>query len=64
MKRSRADKPVQTIVADGEIVGLTLRDGTFVKAGEPCCENPFECRRDECWSPWQPPPKPPWWQRW
>jgi hypothetical protein len=42
-------KPVEPkiIVAEGRIVGYEI-DGQFVKA-QPCCENPLECERPECW---------------
>jgi hypothetical protein len=65
MKRHEHPQPVSTIVEQGRgvIVGHELSDGTYVKAGEPCCEDPTRCERAECWSPWPVPPKPRWWRR-
>jgi hypothetical protein len=68
LRRSRYSgppRPAKLIVAQGtgRVVGYEMADGTTVKAGEPCCEDPRQCRSEECWAPWPPPPKPPWWRR-
>ena len=47
--RQRDPKPVKMVVSEGRVVGRLLRDGSFVRQGEPCCENPLECER--CFGP-------------
>jgi hypothetical protein len=47
--RAEPTEPPKILVSDGHIVGYEI-DGQFVKA-QPCCENPLECERPECWWP-------------
>jgi hypothetical protein len=59
LRRSRyADLPgprdTKIVVSDGRIIGHELGDGTFVELAD-CCENPYACERDECWTPWPDP---------
>ena len=36
--RQRDPKPVKMVVSEGRVVGWLLRDGSFVRQGEPCCK--------------------------
>ena len=46
----------------GKVVGYEMADGTVIKAGQPCCDDPTLCQRVECWSPWGVPTTSRW--RW
>jgi hypothetical protein len=49
-RRDQAHGPVTVVMTHtGRFVGLE-RDGDF-EAAQPCCPDPSQCRREECWKP-------------